>query len=535
MSTPAIAVIAMNFIKLLSPYRYPIFLAIIILASTFVRFTYISQHYVLVGDEGQYLDVAQSIAKGNGYRKEVLDTQRSSEFVVATEIMPLYTSLVALTHKIHGIDDRNAYYVNLVLSAALILVSFFLTLKLCASRQAALFAALLIAFDPVLTKMTALATKDILFCLMSLLVGLVLLYKQKKWFYPIIIISFSLLILSRRNGYWFILPLFVFFLAADPGMTIRKKLVAFSAVFCTVALLVSPWYLLVQEQGSNEFSAIISFAKTSENIDGTTGGGITALLRGWKTQVQSSLFSIVTSSSLVMQIILFVPLFFIRRRPSAVEWYWLSALAVFLALLSTHTLFDTTPDFYYLPFFAILLVYGTCGICSTIDMMIPNSNSRRLMLTLLALFMLFPLSEDLRNHIHPGLRKKYDESEKYSDLRKTIAWLNAYTNKGEIIVSSSAIRQMLRDIDNRMIRLPDTKEQLAPRYFKKFMASWLVIGDNNLIQKDKVNGRDYLLEWWTIQNDSLLETKQLPFLIEKYRTKYQIIYHIVECDVGIVK
>ncbi len=107
------------------------------------------------------MDVAKSVYESRGYYEEVLDVDHPTGREPAVGIMPLYIYSIVLIHKLAGYSERNAYYVNLVFAGLLLLLCFGVTKKLFDSTGIALLSTGFIAFDPVLTRMTALATKDI--------------------------------------------------------------------------------------------------------------------------------------------------------------------------------------------------------------------------------------------------------------------------------------------------------------------------------------------------------------------------------------
>jgi hypothetical protein len=434
---------------------------------------------------------------------------------VANDIMPLYTGVVAATHALTGYRERNAYAVNLIVSALLMVVVFFSALSLFSSYSIAFLACFLVGFDPVLTKMTCLATKDMLFCLMALVTGLVLINSEKRWFYPALVVSTALLILSRRNGYWFILPLAAYLLAYGNGKTAASRITALLAVLGAVALVVSPWYLLVRDGQHNELLSVMAVARSSAGF--ADGAGPLSLVRGvltWKTQVQVGLLSLIESSSFVAQLLLFVPLLFVVKPRRTIDLFWGSSLLVFLAIMSTRIADDTTLDFYYLPFFPVLLMYGSAGLVSLLDRVAKGRRTRVVLVAATAVLLVLPVSDSIRNHVHPLLRKKFDQHAQRADINQAIAWLNDHAAPGAVIAGNCAIRQYLYAISDRMIYLPFSAGDFSEEYFVRQKVRWVVIGPDNLREKDRSTFRPYLGQWWSVDDSGALREKALPPFLE---------------------
>ncbi len=501
-----------------------IVLTIIVVLSFFVRFQYLQLHHVPVGDESQYISVAKNVFEGKGWVEETDDPAEVGGNRPADDIMPLYIGFVLAAHHLTGYRHRNAHYVNLAFSVFLTILVFLVSSRIFGSKGIALFASLVVSLDPIITKMSWHATKDISFCCMVFVFLYVLLHKDDKYSYPLTAVALALLILSRRNGYWFVPPLLVFFIADGRESNTRGNVRAFALVVGAAALLVSPWYIYNALSGRGELSVILEYATGGLGDDTAGTGGLTTFLRSYKTQLQIALIGIIRDSSVLTPLLLFVPFAVVSPHRRTIDYFISASFGVFLLFLSLRSFPETSLHFYYLPFFPILAMYGSAGFLKLLFLYFQRPPIVRAMVVLGALICLLPVSEDIRNHVHPALRKKNDDSALHRELKRVITFINEETAPGKTVVGCSRIRHYLYDIEPRVVALPETKDDFTHDYLVHHNAGLLVVGARNLQQVESATARRYLRAWWGHTQDSIWERSVPEFLEKEYQTRTQIVY-----------
>ncbi len=504
--------------------RTGLFLFGIVALSVFVRFRYTQLQHVPVGDESQYISVAKNVFEGKGWVKETDDPADRDGYRTADDIMPLYIGFVLAAHHLTGYRHRNADYVNLVFSALLTILVYLVAARIFRSNVMGLFSALLVSFDPVITKMTWHATKDISFCVSVFAFLFVLLHSDNRRFYPLTAVALALLVLSRRNGYWFIPPLLIHFIINGRESDIGGNIRAFFFVVAGAGILVSPWYIYTALKGRGELSIVLEYAMggVTDGPDGTPN--LIGFLRSYKTQLQVGLIDIIRDSSVLTPLLLFVPFAAVSAHRKTLDVFLASSLAVFLLFLSLRSFPETSLHFYYLPFFPILIIYGTAGFLKLLPLYFPKPALARVIVALGAAICLLPVSEEIRNHVHPVLRGKNDDIAVHRELKKVISFINNETSSTQTVVGCSRIRHYLYDIEPRVIALPENKNDFTREFFIRHNARFLVIGVRNLRQVESATARPYTRTWWDESHDSIWERSIPEFLEKQFRTPTQIVY-----------
>jgi hypothetical protein len=160
---------------------------------------------------------------------------------------------------------------------------------------------------------------------------------------------------------------------------------------------------------------------------------------------------------------------------------------------------------------------------------LPPARAWRYGVTALALVAcFFPLTEDIRNHLHPRLRVKHDEYPRYQELETIIAEMNRIAQPGGRIAGCSELRQLHFAFRNPLVGLPAAAEDFTSPFFTAHNVSRVIIGIRNLGPAEQATERLYLRQYWRADGDSLIEMNRPGFLQPCFSTRTHIVYNIVQ-------
>lgn len=211
-------------------------------------------------DSFHYMNVARSIYNGEGYVSHSLEFMGIRPKSIPYPDFfkpPLFSTILAISYFIFGLNFFAAKIVNIILGSFLAPLTFLFMLKISKSVNLALLASAIITFDWILIRFTGVILSDMIYWIFTLL-SFILIYKaKKKYHYALLGFVIALAYLTRYPGFYLLFPtLLVYELIKNKN--VKKIIPNFLIALLVFLLAASPWLIRnYVEYGSPTYSYLI--------------------------------------------------------------------------------------------------------------------------------------------------------------------------------------------------------------------------------------------------------------------------------------
>lgn len=227
-------------------------LLVILLGSVLLRLVWITNNPPLYYDEAEYMLLARSLLKGNGYTLSYGTWQMSRP--------PLLSFILFSLFLILGETQTLAQLFCVSVSSLAVIATYYLAEHIY-GRYIALFSALFTAINPVHVGLASAIISENLFALLEILLILaVLKMKDRKWAFAIPIL-FTLLFLTRYTAIY--IGLFIIsWLCIERRPQLSELLRShYLYIGSAVAILIlMPWFLIGQQYYGGPLGSVITYA-----------------------------------------------------------------------------------------------------------------------------------------------------------------------------------------------------------------------------------------------------------------------------------
>ena len=211
-------------------------------------------------DSFHYMNVARSIYNGEGYASHSLEFMGIRPKSIPYPDFfkpPLFSTILAVSYSIFGLNFFAAKIVNIILGSFLAPLTFLFMLRISKSVNLALLASAITTFDWILIRFRGAILSDMIYWIFTLL-AFILMYKaKKKYHYALLGVVIALAYLTRYPGFYLLFPtLLVYEYVKNKNI---KRIVSHSIIVFSVFLIVaSPWLIRnYVEYGSPTYSYLI--------------------------------------------------------------------------------------------------------------------------------------------------------------------------------------------------------------------------------------------------------------------------------------
>ena len=314
-------------------------------------------------DSFHYMNVARSIYNGEGYMSHSLEFMGIRPKSIPYPDFfkpPLFSTILAVSYFIFGLNFFAAKIVNIILGSFLAPLTFLFMLRISKSVNLALLASAIITFDRILIRFTGMILSDTIYWIFTLLSFIIMYKAKKKYHYALLGVVIAMAYLTRYPGFYLLFPtLLVYEYVKIKNI---KRIIFHSIIVFSVFLIVaSPWLIRnYVEYGSPTYSYLIFVTgHTYENGHGYFHSLNTFWYYITRLEKPQTLIDLILNDPLQLINKMWINL---RFSFSITPFFVINNPFLFLLfLLGCFVLFKTKEIFYPLIFYVVLsyLLYST--------------------------------------------------------------------------------------------------------------------------------------------------------------------------------